>query len=74
MQGKIDKLKRIRVVGDFLMLGTFFMLVGVFLSAYLSSDYRSTINVNYIGEAHIELNFSCLLFTIFGYPATINEL
>jgi hypothetical protein len=55
MRGKIDKLKRLRVVGDFLMLGTFFMLVGVFLSAYLSNDYRSTINVNYIGEAHIEM-------------------
>jgi hypothetical protein len=55
MQGKIDKLKRLRVVGDFLMLGTFFMLVGVFLSAYLSNDYRSTINVNYYGEAQIEM-------------------
>jgi hypothetical protein len=55
MHGKIDKLKRLRVVGDFLMLGTFFMLVGVFLSAYLSNDYRSTINVNYFGEAHIEM-------------------
>ena len=55
MHGKIDKLKRLRVVGDFLMLGTFFMLVGVFLSAYLSNDYRSTINVNYYGEAQIEM-------------------
>jgi hypothetical protein len=55
MQGKIDKLKRLRVAGDFLMLGTFFMLVGVFLSAYLSNDYRSTINVNHYGEAHIEM-------------------
>ncbi len=55
MQGKIDKLKRVRVVGDFFMLGTFFMLVGVFLSAYLSSDYRSTINVNFYGEAHVEM-------------------
>ncbi len=55
MHGKIDKMKRLRVIGDFLMLGAFFMLISLFLSAYLSNDFRTTIHINNYGEAHIEM-------------------
>jgi DNA-directed RNA polymerase subunit RPC12/RpoP len=55
MQGKIDKMKRIRVIGDFLMLGAFFMLISLFLSAYLSNNFRTTVHINNYGEAHIEM-------------------
>ncbi|UCE39186.1 MAG: hypothetical protein JSW00_08205 [Thermoplasmata archaeon] len=55
MAGKIDKMKRLRLVGDFLMLGSFLMLIWLFLSAYLSNDYRTTVNINNYGEAHVEM-------------------
>jgi DNA-directed RNA polymerase subunit RPC12/RpoP len=55
MLGKIDKMKRLRVIGDFLMLGAFFMLISLFLSAYLSNNFRTTIHINNYGEAHIEM-------------------
>ncbi len=55
MQGKIDKMKRLRVIGDFLMLGAFFMLISLFLSAYLSNNFRTTVHINNYGEAHIEM-------------------
>ena len=55
MVGKIDAIKRLRVFGDFLMLGTFFMLLWLFLSAYLSNDFSATLHINNHGEAHIEM-------------------
>ena len=55
MQGKIDKMKRLRVIGDFLMLGAFFMLISLFLSAYLSNNFRTTVHINNYGEAHVEM-------------------
>jgi uncharacterized paraquat-inducible protein A len=53
--GKIDSMKRIRVFGDFLMLGTFLLLVWLFFSAYLSDNQSATVKINNYGEADIEM-------------------
>ncbi|MEE9150773.1 MAG: hypothetical protein V3U20_02950 [Thermoplasmata archaeon] len=55
MVGKIDTIKRLRLFGDFLMLGSFLLLLWLFLSAYLSSEFNTTVHVNNYGEAHIEM-------------------
>ncbi len=55
MVRKIDTLKRLRLFGDFLMLGIFLMLLWVFLTAYLDNEYATTVHINTYGEAHIEM-------------------
>ncbi len=55
MVRKIDTIKRLRFFGDILMLGTFLMLIMVFLSAYLNDDFSTRVNINNYGEAHIEM-------------------
>jgi uncharacterized paraquat-inducible protein A len=55
MVRKIDTVKRLRLFGDFLMLGIFLMLLWVFLSAYFTNDYTTTVHVNSYGEAHLEM-------------------
>lgn len=55
MVRKIDTIKRLRLFGDFLMLGTFLLLLWLFFSAYLSNDFSTTVHINNYGEAHIEM-------------------
>lgn len=55
MVRKIDTIKRLRLFGDFLMLGSFLLLLWLFLSAYLSSEFNTTVHINNYGEAHIEM-------------------
>ncbi len=55
MAGKIDTMKRLRVFGDFLMLGSFLMLLWLFVSAYLSNSFSTTVHINNYGEAHVEM-------------------
>ncbi len=55
MVKKIDTIKRLRLFGDFLMLGTFLLLLWLFLSAYMNGSFTSTIHINNYGEAHIEM-------------------
>jgi hypothetical protein len=54
MVKKIDTIKRLRLFGDFLMLGTFLLLLWLFISAYLSG-FKTTVHINNYGEAHIEM-------------------
>ncbi|UCG69893.1 MAG: hypothetical protein JSV09_02400 [Thermoplasmata archaeon] len=54
MVRKIDTLKRLRLFGDFLMLGTFLLLLWLFISAYLSG-FSTTVHINNYGEAHVEM-------------------
>lgn len=67
MVKKIDTLKRLRLLGDFLMLGTFLMLLWLFVSAYLSNDFSARININHYGEAHVEM----ILLLFFLLPISI---
>lgn len=55
MVRKIDTIKRLRLMGDFLMLGAFLMLLWLFLTAYLSNNFSTTVNINEYGEAHVEM-------------------
>ena len=55
MAGKIDTMKRLRVFGDFLMLGSFLMLLWLFVTAYLSNSFSTTVHINNYGEAHVEM-------------------
>jgi hypothetical protein len=55
MAGKIDTMKRLRVFGDFLMLGSFLMLLWLFISAYMSNGFSTTVHINNYGEAHVEM-------------------
>jgi uncharacterized paraquat-inducible protein A len=55
MAGKIDTMKRLRVFGDFLMLGSFLMLLWLFISAYMSNSFSTTVHINNYGEAHVEM-------------------
>ena len=55
MVKKIDTIKRLRLFGDFLMLGTFLLLLWLFLSAYLSNDFSTKVHINNYGEAHVEM-------------------
>jgi len=55
MAGKIDTMKRLRVFGDFLMLGSFLMLLWLFVSAYFSNNFSTTVHINNYGEAHVEM-------------------
>ncbi len=55
MAGKIDTMKRLRVFGDFLMLGSFLMLLWFFISAYFSNNFSTTVHINNYGEAHVEM-------------------
>lgn len=54
MAGKIDTMKRLRLFGDFLMLGSFLMLLWLFATAYLS-NFTTTVYINNYGEAHVEM-------------------
>lgn len=54
MVKKIDTIKRLRLFGDFLMLGTFLLLLWLFISAYLSG-FTTTVHINNYGEAHVEM-------------------
>jgi uncharacterized paraquat-inducible protein A len=55
MVRKIDTIKRLRLVGDFLMLGAFLMLLWLFITAYLSNNFSTTVHINDYGEAHVEM-------------------
>jgi predicted RNA-binding Zn-ribbon protein involved in translation (DUF1610 family) len=55
MVKKIDTIKRLRLFGDFLMLGSFLLLLWLFISAYLNNNFSTTVHVNQYGEAHVEM-------------------
>lgn len=55
MVRKIDTIKRIRLFGDILMLGAFLMLLWLFITAYLSNNFSTTVHINDYGEAHVEM-------------------
>ena len=55
MVRKIATVKRLRLVGDFLMLGAFLMLLWLFITAYLSNNFSTTVHINNYGEAHVEM-------------------
>lgn len=58
MPGKITTVKRIRVLGDFMMFGIFICLVIIFLHAYLNGvfngNYTTMVDINSKNEAHVE--------------------
>jgi predicted RNA-binding Zn-ribbon protein involved in translation (DUF1610 family) len=55
MVKKIDTIKRLRLFGDFLMLGSFLLLLWLFITAYLNRDFSTTVQINRYGEAHVEM-------------------
>jgi hypothetical protein len=55
MVKKIDTIKRLRLFGDFLMLGTFLLLLWLFITAYLNKDFSTTVQINRYGEAQVEM-------------------
>jgi hypothetical protein len=55
MVKKIDTIKRLRLFGDFLMLGSFLLLLWLFVTAYLNRDFSTTVQINRYGEAHVEM-------------------
>ena len=55
MVKKIDTIKRLRLFGDFLMLGTFLLLLWLFITAYLNSEFSTSVQINKYGEAHVEM-------------------
>jgi uncharacterized paraquat-inducible protein A len=67
MVKKIDTIKRLRLFGDFLMLGSFLLLLWLFISAYLNGDFSTTVHINQYGEAHVEM----ILLVFFLLPLFI---
>lgn len=55
MVKKIDTIKRLRLFGDFLMLGSFLLLLWLFITAYLNNDFSTNVQINKYGEAHVEM-------------------
>jgi uncharacterized paraquat-inducible protein A len=55
MVKKIDTIKRLRLFGDFLMLGSFLLLLWLFVTAYLNEGFSTSVNINQYGEAHVEM-------------------
>jgi hypothetical protein len=49
------------------MLGSFLLLLWVFLTAYLNDGFSTTVNVNKYGEAHVEM----IILIIFLLPLFI---
>ena len=58
MPSKITTIKRIRVLGDFMMFGIFVCLMIIFLHAWLNGilngDYTTLVDINSRSEAHVE--------------------
>jgi phage FluMu protein Com len=58
MPSKITTIKRIRVLGDFMMFGIFVCLLIIFLHAYingmLNGNYTTIVDINSQNEAHVE--------------------
>ncbi|UCH88246.1 MAG: hypothetical protein JSV49_08245 [Thermoplasmata archaeon] len=58
MARKISTIKRIRVLGDFMMFGIFVCLLIIFLTAYFnglnSDNYTTEVDINSKNEAHVE--------------------
>ena len=67
MVKKIDTIKRLRLFGDFLMLGSFLLLLWLFISAYLNNNFSTTVQINQYGEAHVEM----ILLVFFLLPLFI---
>lgn len=70
MPNKITTIKRIRVLGDFMMFGIFICLLIIFLNAYLNGvfngTYQTMVDINSKNEAHIEMFILIVvLFPIF---------
>ena len=75
MVRKIDTIKRIRLFGDILMLGAFLMLLWLFISAYLSNNFSTTVNINDYGEAHVEMIILVFfLFPLFLFTTALSFL
>lgn len=75
MTGKIDRLKRLRLLGDFLMMGTFLLLLWIFISAYMSGSFRTNVNINNYGEAHVEMIVLVFfLLPLFGITVALSFL
>jgi len=71
----IQTVKRIRLLGDASMFGIFLVLLYVFINAYRSGDYSTTISINSYGEAHVELVLLIfILFPIFIITLTASFL
>jgi DNA-directed RNA polymerase subunit RPC12/RpoP len=58
MPSKITTIKRIRVLGDFMMFGIFICLMIIFLNAYLNGlsndNFTTLVDINSKNEAHVE--------------------
>jgi hypothetical protein len=63
MTRKVYAVKLIRFFGDSLMLGIFFLVVWLFVTAYFNQDFATTIYINKFGEAHVEMIL--LVFILF---------
>ena len=59
MPSKITTIKRVRVMGDFMMFGIFICLLIIFLHAYINGwqngNYQTIVDINSRNEAHVEL-------------------
>jgi uncharacterized paraquat-inducible protein A len=49
------------------MLGSFLLLLWLFISAYLNNDFSTTVHINQYGEAHVEM----ILLVFFLLPLFI---
>ena len=58
MPSKITTIKRLRVLGDFMMFGIYICLLIIFLHAYINGvyngNYTTMVDINSKNEAHVE--------------------